>query len=272
MRIRFYALFLFFAMISAGLVLGEAPAQVALWPTTGTPVLRLTLGKLKQIGAVGNQRTFVTETTVENLSEKRIASQRFLVYVFDKKQIRVGDAWILVSDLGAGQTTKFQTTFTSAGIPLTLTIEPDKLDFGIKNEPKKVTLTVNSIPQGAILKVDGLESGVTPKQITVGIGKHLLLFNMEGYNPGKFPLEVGPDDVSGGNVSYELGMSQFDTIELRDGSVLSGDVDSIQGMDIALRIGGQIQHFDRNRIKRILLVQRDPLPTDLPPAQPADRK
>jgi hypothetical protein len=57
-------------------------------------------------------------------------------------------------------------------------------------------------------------------------------------------------------VTYELGASAHDTVELRDGSVLNGDLDSISGMDVVVRIGGALQHYDRNPVKRILLVER----------------
>ncbi len=75
---------------------------------------------------------------------------------------------------------------------------------------------------------------------------------------GKFPVEIGPDDTSGGSVSYELGSAAHDTIELRDGSVLSGDLVSVSGMQVQVRVGGSIQTFDRNQVKRILLTERDP--------------
>jgi hypothetical protein len=52
---------------------------------------------------------------------------------------------------------------------------------------------------------------------------------------------------------------------LRDGSVLNGDLLSVSGMDVEIRVGGNIQHVDRNKIKRIMLVQRD-APANLPPA------
>ena len=71
-------------------------------------------------------------------------------------------------------------------------------------------------------------------------------------------MEIGPDDASGGSVSYELGSAVHDTIELRDGSVLSGDLVSVSGMQIVVRIGGNNQTFDRNQVKRILLTERDP--------------
>lgn len=58
----------------------------------------------------------------------------------------------------------------------------------------------------------------------VSIGKHMLEFSKEGFNSGKFPLGMSSHDASGGSVSYELGSAAHDTIELRDGSVLSGDL------------------------------------------------
>jgi hypothetical protein len=68
-------------------------------------------------------------------------------------------------------------------------------------------------------------------------------------------------------LSYELGAAAYDSIELRDGSVLNGDLVSISGMDVEIRVGGLIQHMDRNKIKRVMLTQRDPpSPTPLPPA------
>lgn len=106
-------------------------------------------------------------------------------------------------------------------------------------------------------KLDGVEIGTTPKIAQVAVGKHLLEFSKEGFNPGKFPFEIGPEDTSGGSVSFELGTSAHDTIELRDGGVLSGDLVSVSGMDIVVKVGGADQRLNRNQAKRILLVERD---------------
>jgi hypothetical protein len=106
--------------------------------------------------------------------------------------------------------------------------------------------------------MDGREVGTTPKIIDVVIGKHMLEFEKEGFNSGKFPLEITSRDASGGSVSYELGTAAHDTIELRDGSVLSGDLVSLSGMQVQVRIGGNTQTFDRNQVKRILLTEREP--------------
>jgi hypothetical protein len=118
---------------------------------------------------------------------------------------------------------------------------------------------VNTVPQGAIAKLDGVEVGTTPKMVPVSVGKHLLEFSKEGFNPGKFPFEMGPDDASGGSVSFELGTSAHDTIELRDGSVITGDLVSVSGMEVVVKVGGTNQNLNRNQVKRILLVEREAL-------------
>jgi hypothetical protein len=118
---------------------------------------------------------------------------------------------------------------------------------------------VNSVPQGASPEVDGKGLGTKPKIVDVGIGKPTREFSKGGFNSGKFPLEITPRDAFGGNVSDELGRAAHDTIELRDGSVLSGDLVSVNGTQVIIRIGGNAQTFDRNRVKRILLTERDPV-------------
>jgi hypothetical protein len=84
--------------------------------------------------------------------------------------------------------------------------------------------------------LDRKAEGTTPKVIDVAIGKHMLEFEKEGFNRGNFPLEITSRDASGGSVSYELGSAAHDTIELRDGSVLTGDLVSISGMQVQVRI------------------------------------
>jgi hypothetical protein len=123
--------------------------------------------------------------------------------------------------------------------------------------PKTISITINSVPQGATFKVDGTGAGITPKVIQVVPGKHMLEFSKDGFNSGHFPMEITSDDASGGSVSYELGASAHDTIELRDGSVLSGDVESVSATEVLVRIGGNIQRFGRNQVKRISLVSRE---------------
>ena len=240
----------------------ETPLQVIDWPATGTPVIRFTFGKFKSLPGMGALHGYVMDTEAQNLSQRVISSARFHIYMFDKTKARVGEDTIAVTNVGPAETIKFQTTVMASGNPVSISIEP------IVQAAKTITLTVNSTPQGALLKVDGTVAGTTPRLITVGAGDHILNFSKEGFNIGNFPLQVSPNDVSGGSVNFELGAAAFDSIELRDGSVLNGDLVSISGMDVEMRVGGVLQHIDRNKIKRLMLTEREAPAQDLPTAAP----
>jgi len=227
----------------------EAQPLVVVWPETGTPVLQFTFPKFKQMGWNGNQRVYAIDTEVKNLSSKVIVQASFDLYLYDKNNIRIGEAWLTVSNAAPGDVIKFETNATVSGQPVSVKLAP--------RAPKSISLTVNSVPQGAHFTLDGKEEGTTPKEIEVGVGTHLLEFDKEGYNHGKYPLAIGANDVSGGSVSYELGASARDTIELRDGSVLSGDLLSITATEVTVEIGGVAQTFNRNLVKRITLTQRE---------------
>lgn len=238
----------------------DAPLLTVDWPDTGSPVLRFTFSKFKPLPGMGQLHGYVMDVTAQNLSSNRIAKAQFHVYLFDKDKTRVGEDGIELNNVSPGETVKFETTVAASGTPVSVTIEP------ISQASRTVTLTVNSTPQGADLKLDGTEQGTTPRLITVGPGKHTLAFSKDGFNTGTFPLEIGPNDVSGGSVSFELGTASFDTVELRDGTILNGDLVSIAGMEVQVRVGGTIQHIDRNKVKRILLTEREAPSPDLPPA------
>lgn len=222
-----------------------------MWPDHGTPTLRFSFGKFTQIGsAEGKERTFEVDTTAENLSQQLIPNENLFLYIYDKNKVRIGEGWITLTNVAAGESVRFNTTVRVTGAPASLSLE--------QRAPREVSITVNSSPQGAAVKLDGTDIGMTPKIVKVGVGKHMLEFTKEGFNTGHFPLEIGSNDASGGSVTYELGTSAHDTIELRDGSILSGDLESVSATDVVVRVGGALQHFDRNQVKRILLVDREP--------------
>jgi hypothetical protein len=155
---------------------------------------------------------------------------------------------------------KLEMPFGASGTPAAMALDARSLppELGPARPPKTVTITVNSVPQGAALKVDGKEIGTTPKQAELSVGKHDLQFDKEGFNTGHFPVEIGANDISGGSVSYELGTAAHDTLELRDGSVLTGDLESVSPTEVRVRVAGSEQAIERNKIKRILLVERTP--------------
>jgi PEGA domain len=192
---RISALILFLAVGVSSLSAKDVPFQVLTWPESGQPVLRFTFSKFKEIGGMGKERTYLTETTAENLSANTIGSADFFLYVFDKSKARIGEGSISLTNVSAGQTVKFQITLSASGNPVSLAVSTNT------SRTTSIAITVNSVPQGASLKVDGKEVGTTPKIVDVAIGKHTLEFSKEGFNSGKFPLEITSRDASGGSVS-----------------------------------------------------------------------
>ena len=237
----------------------DTPGQSVVWPDSGQPVLKFVFGKFKEGPAYGHEHNYTCDTTVQNLWDKKIGDAVFSLYLFDKNNVRIGEGYVQVSNVAPGEMIKFQTSFHAAGVPVTLKLVPQTLPAELrpKAPPRLVGVTINSVPQGAGLKVDGEDAGVTPKMVRLIPGKHLLEFSKEGFNAGKFPLEIGADDASGGSVSYELGTLAHDTVELRDGTVLVCDIESMSATDLVVSVGGAVQRIDRNKIKRILLVERD---------------
>ena len=244
--------------------LGVAPAkdanQVIDWPETGGPILRFTILKIRQVGSYGSQHTYTIESQVENLWSKKIPSATFRFYMFDKGKVRIGEGYIDLSNLSPHETIRMELNCSTAGTPLTLSVVPQTLppELQDKAPPRIVALTVYSVPSGAKLSIDGKEAGVTPLAVKLSVGGHTLQFAKDGFNTGTYPLVINPDQVSGGQVSYELGASAHDTIELRDGTVLNADVESVSATEVVITMGGKQQTFDRNQIKRILFVQREP--------------
>lgn len=271
-RIYRHIFFLFFLLLVALVSAKDQPAQVMLWPDTGTAVLRFTFGKFKEIASVGNRRSYIVDTTAENLWGKVIPSASFSIYLFDKNKARIAEGYISLNNVGVGETVKFQTAMDASGVPVSLALAARDLPAGMGPPPaaRKVSVTVNSVPQGALVKLDGQEVGTTPKIVQVGTGKHRLEFSKEGFNPGTFPLEIGPDDASGGSVSYELGTSVHDTVELRDGTVINGDVESVSATQLTVRMGGKDTIYPRNQVKRILFVERESSEEALRPGAQSD--
>jgi hypothetical protein len=249
-------------ILAAAAAAKDPPAQVISWPANGAPVVRFNFGRFRDLAAQSGRHNYSSDVVAENLWGKPIPRAEFNVYLFDKNKTRIGEGYIQLSNVGIGQTVKFEFSTSTIGQPVSLELVPRSLPRDLQSylQPRKVTVTVNSIPQGAALRLDGKEVGLTPKLVEVSGGKHLLEFSKQGYNVGHFPLEISSDDVSGGSISYELGSATHDTVELRDGSVLNGDVERVTATTVEVRIGGQVQVIERNKVKRIILIEREPPP------------
>jgi hypothetical protein len=83
---------------------------------------------------------------------------------------------------------------------------------------------------------------------------------------------VTADELPGGSITVELGGLSRDTVELRDGSVVLCDVISVSMTQVLVRADGKEQTYDRNLVKKIMLVEREviqqPPVTQPVPAQP----
>ena len=102
--------------------------------------------------------------------------------------------------------------------------------------------------------MDGAEVGKTPRGVELTVGKHELEFAKEGFDPGTFPVDIGPGEL-GPSYTYEFGNLDHDTVELRDGTVLTGDLLSVSETDVVVRVGGASRRLDRTQVKRISLAQ-----------------
>lgn len=242
------------------------PSIVMTWPSE-KPALKLTFEKFRQAGTYAGQTTFVADVTVQNLTDKQIPHASFTVYLMDKNKVRIGEALLQVSDLDAGQAAKMQFQFTSVGVPVSLTLSAKK-DMLAPPGAKTIPLKIISVPAGAKLKVDGQEAGITPIMVRLTVGTHQLDLAKDGYAPGNTPLEVTADELPGGSITVELGGLSRDTVELRDGSIVLCDVVSVSMTQVMVRVDGKDQTYDRNEIKKIMLVEREV--TQQPPVtQPA---
>ncbi len=98
----------------------DVPVRTVDWPSTGAPVVRVILGKFKEIGSIAGQHSYVSETSAENLWNKKISHIGFNLYLYDKNKVRIGDGWINIDNVAAGQTIKFQTTVHAMGTPVSV--------------------------------------------------------------------------------------------------------------------------------------------------------
>jgi hypothetical protein len=232
-----------------------AADTVLTWPTNAKDaMLRFTMGKLRQISSISGQSDYLGEALAENLSTKAIPSASFYLYVLDKNGKRVGEGYLEVTDLAAGQRAKIPVSVHAMGSFASMELQPQHLP---SDEPMKVKMSITSVPSGASLKLDSQESGVTPQVLSIAPGKHVLEFGKEGYATESTPLEIAENALPG-SVTLELSPLRLDTVVLRDGTVLLGDLVSVTGTGVAINVKGRHARLERNRVARIVLGQRKP--------------
>ena len=223
----------------------DSPISVN-WPSNDNPTLKITFAKFQKSGIVNGQGIYVVDVTAQNVSEQNMPRSVFTVFIADNVGVRIGRARLQLAEIAPYRTEKAQLQFSAAGDPAAISLLAGKT----------IPLRVISIPAGANFKVDGTDEGVTPKMVDFTIGSHTLEFSKEGYATGSTPLDVGTDELPGGSVSFELGGLSKDTVELRDGTTILGDVISMSLTDVVLRVEGKDQKLDRNQVKKVMLVER----------------
>jgi PEGA domain-containing protein len=243
---------------------------VMLWPDHENPVLKVTFERFNQLASYNGQLSLESHVLVENLSGKRIPQASFTVYLTDKDKVRVGNGMLGFNDLEPGQQVKLAFQVFSTGVPTGLSLVARDDASGIPTSLKTVPLKIISVPPGATLKVDGRDEGITPATVGITIGKHILAFSKDGYASGNTPVEIKPDEAPGGSITFELGGLSRDNLELRDGTVVQGDVLSLSMSAVVVRVEGKDQTYDRNQVQKILLVQRETVhqPVAVQPASP----
>src|SRR5258708_3341442 len=92
-----FALLLISLLITAGIAKNE-PAITLLWPAE-KPALKLTFDKFRQMGTYGGQNMYISDTTVQNLTDKQISRAVFTVYLMDKNKVRIGEGALQILDL-----------------------------------------------------------------------------------------------------------------------------------------------------------------------------
>ena len=178
-----------------------AADTVLTWPAKGNDtMLRFTLGKLRQISSVSGQSDYLGEALAENLSTKAIPSASFYLYLLDKNGKRVGEGYLEVTNLAAGQRAKIPVCVHALGSFASMELQPQHLPSA---EPMKIKMSVTSVPSGASLKLDSQESGVAPQVLSIAPGKHVLEFSKEGYATESTPLEIAENALPG-SVELEL--------------------------------------------------------------------
>src|SRR5499427_10897160 len=124
-----------------------AADTVLTWPATGKDaILRFTVGKLRQVSSNSGQSDLLGEATAENLSAKPIPSASFYVYLLDKSGKRVGEGYLEVSNLPAGQRAKIPVSVHAMGSYASMQLQPQHLP---SDEPLKVRMNITSLPAGA---------------------------------------------------------------------------------------------------------------------------
>ncbi|HVZ16749.1 MAG TPA: PEGA domain-containing protein, partial [Terriglobales bacterium] len=229
-----------------------AADTVLTWPATGDPVLRFTVGKLRQVSSASGQTDYLGDALAENLGAKPIPSASFYLYLLDKNGKRVGEGYLEVTNLAAGQQAKVPVSVHAIGSFARMELQPQHLPT---DEPMKIKMSITSEPSGASVKLDSQASGVTPQILAIAPGKHTVEFSKEGYETASTSVEIA-ENAPPGTLNLELAPLSLDTVVLRDGTMLAGNVTSVTATSVSINVKGKVNRLQRTRVARVVFGQR----------------
>ena len=233
----------------------NAVGIVMFWPGADNAIIKLTFSRFRNLASNNGKMTLQSDVIVQNLSGQPIPKASFTVLLLDKNRAEVGSGTLVANNVRPGVLAQVQFQCESVGAPSMLSLSA-RNDGGAPVAVKTIPMTVLSVPSGATLKVDGKDEGLTPANINVSAGTHQLSLMKEGFAAATAPLEVAPDEAPGGSMTITLGGLTEDTVELRDGTILTGAVMSMTLEKIVIDSGGKQQTLDRNQVRKMFLVER----------------
>ncbi len=228
-----------------------AADTVLTWPADGKdPIVKVTIGKMRSVNTTSGQTDYVADATVENVGKKPLPFASFYLYLFDKNKKRVGEGYFELTNLGIGQQAKVAATAHAMGSIASMELQPQNLP---SDEPLKVKVSVTTKPGGANVKVDSKDSGYTPQTLMLMPGKHAFEFAKEGYQTENSTIEITASSLQ--SVNLELNPATQDTLVLRDGAVVQGDVSSVTLTSVTVSVKGKVKRYDRNQVARVVFVE-----------------
>jgi len=251
------ALLLLLAVSATSAAAKEATLEIN-WPASPKPVLKFSFEKFSRMPVQSEQEIYSTAVTATNLWDK-VVNASFSVFLLDRNKMRVGEGSITLIHLRPGESVRSSLTIPATGTMASVQLVPKELPVELQayGPVKTVAVTIQSVPPGAALKVDGREAGITPAEVKLTPGKHAMEFSREGYQKAIYDLLVLADQPNGGSVSFDLSPLSSDLLELRDGTVLAGDLVSMDATTIVFRARGAVGSYDRRMVKKILLAARE---------------
>jgi PEGA domain-containing protein len=259
-QLRWMAIWFVAAISTFGFAADAAPGID--WPSD-KPVLHFDIAQYTKTGSYQNRNVYNLDIVVKNVSNTKISNSSFHLYLLNKLKARISDNSIYVNNLQPGETLKRLIIVQAAGLPSEFAVDPEQLsdELSYLAPSKLIATTIDSVPSGAQLSVDGSPAGTTPVEVKLTVGTHKLSLEKEGFTRGSFPITIRADQLGGGTATFELGGAQHDSVELRDGTMVTGHIQSMDEAEIVMDTPAGVQKYSRDTIKRISLVEKQAPPT-----------